>query len=136
MSDNMIKIDKDTQILLGELDVIDLDKDAAFVLDSVKARLVEDICQAMKAKGINQSELAKRLGKTKQYVSRILNETANFTLASIVEISIALGCSVELRLNAQTDENSENEFIKQVDLSQLKTESNRDDDKDYLSSVA
>ena len=111
MSDNMIKIDKDTQALLGELDVIDLDKDPEFVLDSIKARFVEDICQAMKAKGISQSDLARLLGKTKQYVSRVLNETANFTLSSIVEISIALGCSVELRINAQPDETSQDESV-------------------------
>ncbi len=122
MRNNMIEIDKDTQALLGELDVIDLDKDPAFVLDSIKARFVEDVCQAMKVKGINQSDLAKLLGKTKQYVSRVLNETANFTLSSIVEISIALGCSVELRIKSQPDETTQGESVRRFECEFIKND--------------
>ncbi len=93
-----MKIDKDTKKLLDDLECIDLDNDVAFITESIKAKFVEDVCQIMEAKGISKSELAKRLNKSKQYVSRVLNETTNFTMKSMVEISMALGCSIELKM--------------------------------------
>ena len=108
-----MKIDKETEALLDSLNAIDLDKDTAFIIDSIKAGFVEDVSQSMKAKGINKSELARRLGKSKQYVSRVLNETANFTLSSIVEISNALGCTIELKIKDNAGDYIQNDLVEQ-----------------------
>ncbi len=76
----------------------DFDKDPEFVFDCLKGFFVADIYFAMNKQGINKKELAEKLGKSKQYVGRVLNENANFTLKSLAEIACALDMNVEARL--------------------------------------
>lgn len=87
----------DDEILKG-LNKRDLDKDKQFVVDSLKARFVEDICCALKENFITEEEFASRLGKSKMYVSRLLNEKVNFSLGALVDIGFALDMDVSLRL--------------------------------------
>lgn len=84
--------------ILKRLDDCDLDKDRQFVVDSLKARFVEDVCQALKENSITEGELASRLGKSKAYVSRLLNEKVDFSLGALADIGIALDMDVSLRL--------------------------------------
>ena len=76
----------------------DFDADPAFAADYIKSQFVEEILQAMDAQNLSRTELAERLGKTKQYISRVLNETANFTIETMVEISHALGKRLVVQL--------------------------------------
>lgn len=75
-----------------------LDADPRFVAEFLKARFVEDILRAMERTGLNKNTLATRLGKSRQYVGRVLNERANFTIETMAEIACALG----LRLSVKT----------------------------------
>jgi len=93
--------DIDIKALLVGLEYKDLDKDEVFVKNSLKARIVEDILLAMKEDGLTQATLAKRLNKSRQYISKILNETANFTLDTIVEIALALDRTISIRIIKQ-----------------------------------
>lgn len=79
---------------------VDLDSDPDFVSDFLKAQFAEDVYQAMAEKGLNKNALSKKLGKTRQYVGRILNESANFTFRTIAEIACALGRQVSVRMIA------------------------------------
>jgi transcriptional regulator with XRE-family HTH domain len=45
----------------------------------------------MKKEGVKKAELAKRLGKSRAYVTKILQGNANFTLDTLVIIARALG---------------------------------------------
>jgi transcriptional regulator with XRE-family HTH domain len=47
-------------------------------------------------------ELARRLGKSRAYVTKVLRGTTNFTLESLVRIGRALSCEVELDLLPMT----------------------------------
>lgn len=76
---------------------LSLDKDPEFVADYLKASIVEEILEAMEESGVTRSDLAEMLGKTRQYVSRVLNENTNFTLRSIAEFSCALDRRVAIR---------------------------------------
>lgn len=76
----------------------DLGADPGFVSETLKADVVEEALQAMKRQGVTQSELARRIGKSRQYVSRLLNESANFTLETIAELSCALGQRVTVKM--------------------------------------
>ena len=78
----------------------DFDADPAFAADYMKSKFVEEILQAMEAQNLTRTELAVRLGKKKQYVSRVLNETSNFTIETMVEISHALGKRLVVKLEA------------------------------------
>jgi len=81
-----------------EAAAVDLDLNPAFVADFLKAQFVEDILRTMEASGLNKNALAEKLGKSRQYVGRILNETGNFTIETMAEIGCALGAQVAIRL--------------------------------------
>ncbi|MFW6302994.1 MAG: helix-turn-helix transcriptional regulator [Candidatus Sumerlaeota bacterium] len=82
----------------GEDEDTDLFFDPEIVVGVTKAMIVEDILVAMEEDGVTRSELAERMGKSRQYVSRILNETANFTLETLARISCALERDLFVRL--------------------------------------
>jgi len=90
-----------TEEVLAKIDEsrLNLDSDPKFVATFLKGQFVADVYRAMDEMGINKSELADRLGKSKQYVGRILNETANFTIETLAEISCSLGRKVAIRVH-------------------------------------
>ena len=88
---------------LKELEPLNLDKDPEYVADFMKGMLIEDILKVMEENNISKVKLADKLGKSRQYVTRILNETANFTLKSIAEIACALEMQVQARIYAQDE---------------------------------
>lgn len=57
-----------------------------------------DILAAMKEEGVNKKQLAEKLGKSQQYVSRIMNETAKMDLEKLANIAIVLNRKVEIRM--------------------------------------
>jgi len=82
---------------LKDMPIINYDKDVDFVTSYIRGMFVEDVLKAMKEKNILKIDLAKRLGKSRQYVGRVLNETSNFTIESMVEIAIALDMKIEVK---------------------------------------
>jgi len=103
-------IPEDIQTLLNETpdtagyaeeiqaDLARLEAEPEWVADYLKMQFVEDTLAAMERQGIDRSELARRLGKSRQYVGRVLNERANFTLDSMAQIACALGAHIATRL--------------------------------------
>jgi DNA-binding phage protein len=77
-----------------------LDADPSFLAEFLKARFVEDVLRAMERAGLNKNTLATKLGKSRQYVGRILNEKANFTLETMADIACALGLRLSVRTHA------------------------------------
>ena len=69
-----------------------------FQIDNLKVEISEQIYQAMNQQGISNADLARRLGKSRAYVTKLLRGTTNFTLESLVRIGWALSCEVELEL--------------------------------------
>lgn len=56
----------------------------------------EEIVAQMEAKGITRTELARRLGVDKSYVTRMLNGMPNMTLKTLVSVASALDCRVSM----------------------------------------
>jgi transcriptional regulator with XRE-family HTH domain len=54
-------------------------------------QISEQIHLAMKRERVSNAELAKRLGKSRAYVTKILQGNANFTTDTLVQIAGALG---------------------------------------------
>lgn len=52
----------------------------------------------LEASGLSRSALARRLGASPAYVTKVLRGRTNFTLDSLVKIAAALGAEVEVRL--------------------------------------
>lgn len=74
------------QALVQEIKKTDtFDKELARNLVSDKIDLL------MKKEGVSKADLARRLGKSRAYVTKILQGNTNFTLDSLVQIARALG---------------------------------------------
>jgi len=75
-----------------------LDQDPEYVADYLKGLFVSEIYNAMDEQGINANQLAQRWGKSRQYLSKILNEDrrVNFTIDTIVDLMMQLDRRVEL----------------------------------------
>ncbi len=74
--------------------------DPAFLADYSKGLVVEDILRAMEDADLNRNTLAAKLGKSRQYVGKILDEEqpANFTIETLAELSSALGVKLHVRM--------------------------------------
>jgi transcriptional regulator with XRE-family HTH domain len=62
------------------------------------AELTEDICRLMEEKRISRAELARRLGTSRAYVTKLLDGNANFTLATMVKLAMALDGALHLHI--------------------------------------
>jgi len=78
----------------------ELGKNPKFLADYAKGLIVEDILRAMEDSGITRNALATKIGKSRQYVSKVLDEErrANFTIDSLAEFSTALDLQLCLRM--------------------------------------
>lgn len=66
-------------------------------IEAAKGELIMDvteaICEMIEKEGISRQELANRIGRTKGFVSQLLNGSRNMTLNTLAEIVVALGYS-------------------------------------------
>jgi ribosome-binding protein aMBF1 (putative translation factor) len=69
-------------------------KTLAYAQDGLKVDLSEEVWKGMKAKGLSQADLARKIGKSRAYVTKILKGTTNFT----VDTAAALLWAVDRRL--------------------------------------
>jgi hypothetical protein len=79
--------------------------DPAFLADYSKGLVVEDILRAMEDADLNRNTLAAKLGKSRQYVGKILDEEkpANFTIDTLAELSSALGVKLHVRMLPESE---------------------------------
>lgn len=62
--------------------------------------VTEDILIALEKKGLSKSDLAKRLGKSRAYVSQILDGNRNMTLGSLSDICYELGVKPDIKIGS------------------------------------
>ena len=60
--------------------------------------LAELIARLMEDRGVTKAELARRLGKSRAWVTQLLSGRANMTLRTFAEVTYALGAEVALSL--------------------------------------
>jgi ribosome-binding protein aMBF1 (putative translation factor) len=61
--------------------------------------LTEGVVREMERQSISRTELARRLGATPAYVTKILRGKVNFTLATMVRLARALDAELHVQLN-------------------------------------
>lgn len=66
-------------------------------IEGAKLQLATLILDRMEELGVNQSQLAERIGVSRQSISKILNGYSNLTLARMVKIARALNCGLQLQ---------------------------------------
>ncbi|MCH7226702.1 helix-turn-helix domain-containing protein [Haloferula sp. A504] len=67
-------------------------------VEAVSLEFTESLLDRMKEQGVNRTELARRLGTSLAYVSKVLNQPGNLTVDSLVKISDAVGCDLRAHL--------------------------------------
>ena len=60
---------------------------------------VRELERRMEEQGVSRAELARRLGTSKAYVTKVLSADANFTLATMNRLAAALGGEVHVRIS-------------------------------------
>ena len=73
-------------------------KNPEYLQEWLVINLSEDILAIMEEENLSRSDLAARLGVSRQYVTKLINRTPNLTLRSLAEIAAALGRQVTVRL--------------------------------------
>lgn len=58
----------------------------------------EELCRVMEEKGVSRAELARRVGSSAAYITKILRGNTNFTLATMAKFCRALGMDMRLHL--------------------------------------
>jgi len=58
----------------------------------------EDVCRLMEEQGVSRAELARRLGTSRAYVTKLLGGNANFTLQTMAKVAMALGAAVHVHV--------------------------------------
>ncbi|HZM01732.1 MAG TPA: helix-turn-helix transcriptional regulator [Candidatus Saccharimonadales bacterium] len=77
-----------------------LGENPAFLADYLKSRFVEEMLAAMEENGVSQTELAKRWGKSRQYLSKLLSENrrVNFTIETMCEFAGLLNRRLDIKV--------------------------------------
>lgn len=58
----------------------------------------EELCRLMDEQEVNRAELARRVKKSRSYITKVLRGDANFTLATMTNLARALGAEVKMHL--------------------------------------
>lgn len=72
--------------------------DPEFIAHGVILEFTEKIVTIMKEQNINRTELAKKLGVSKAFITKLLNGNPNLTIKSMVSIANILGCELNIDL--------------------------------------
>jgi transcriptional regulator with XRE-family HTH domain len=75
-----------------------VEKSVEYHVDCTALQLTEELTRAMTDQGVSRAELARRLGTSPAYVSKVLRGDANLTLATITKLAMALGRTVHIGL--------------------------------------
>ena len=76
--------------------------------------VTENFCALLEEEKINKSTLAKIMGKTKGYISQLLNGGKNLTLRSMADVAFSLGYIVRVTLTKKEATRDVNSFITSV----------------------
>lgn len=66
--------------------------------ETLIVEISETIWQAMENQQVSKAELAKRLGKSRAYVSQLLDGSRNMTLRTLADIATVLNIKIHIQL--------------------------------------
>jgi transcriptional regulator with XRE-family HTH domain len=67
-------------------------------IDGPISEFTEDLSRLMKEQGVNRAELARRMGTSRAYITKMLGGNANFTLLTMVKLAMALEGAVHIHI--------------------------------------
>jgi len=75
-------------------------------IEKLQNEIFRQVYVYMEKEGLNQSQLAIRLGVSKGYVSQILNGNFNFTIKKLIELSLSIDVFPEIRFKPFSENNN------------------------------
>jgi transcriptional regulator with XRE-family HTH domain len=76
-------------------------KSVDFWVDGPITEFAEDIWRLMEEQNVSRAELARRLGTSRAYITKLLGGNANFTLETMTKVAMAFGCTVHVHVADQ-----------------------------------
>ena len=67
-------------------------------IDGPISEFTEDLSRLMKEQNVNRAELARRMGTSRAYITKMLGGNANFTLLTMVKLAMALDGAVHIHI--------------------------------------
>jgi len=80
-----------------------------YAIEGLVTEAGEFIARLMEQQGVSKAELARRLGRSRAYVTRLLSGSANMTVRTLAEVAYALGA--EVKLQAASVETAERDTV-------------------------
>lgn len=80
------------------------DRPLSYWITLARMGFEEDLARLMGKKDVSRSDLARKVGVSPQFITKILNGTNNYTLATMAKLARGIGAVLEVRL---ADEGSE-----------------------------
>lgn len=80
----------------------ELQDDVGFLLEEAILEVTEAICKEMEKQKVSRADLAKRLNKSRAFITRMLNGQPNLTIKTMVEVANALDSKIHPQLVRKT----------------------------------
>lgn len=77
------------------------ERDPKYWVEYLKIVFSEDVGRLMDEHGMNQADLAGKLGTSRAYITRLFRGTFNPTIETLVKVALALDARVALHLHAR-----------------------------------
>lgn len=75
-----------------------LEESDTYRIEALKVEIAEQIYVAMEQQKVKNVDLARRLGTSRAYITKLLQGNVNFTIDSLVKVAEALDCHLNLQL--------------------------------------
>lgn len=72
---------------------------ADYWIDGPISEFTRDLDRLMKEKEVSRAELARRMGTSRAYITKMLGGNANFTLMTMVKLAMALDGAVHIHIS-------------------------------------
>ena len=70
----------------------------SYLRAGIEIEFTEELCRVMSEQNINRADLARRMGTSPAYITKILNGSVNFTTVTMAKLSKAVGLELRLHL--------------------------------------
>lgn len=71
-----------------------------YAIEGLVTDAAELVARLMQEQGVNKAELARRLGKSRSWVTQLLSGQANMTIRTFAEVAYQLGAQVKLNVQS------------------------------------
>lgn len=89
-------------------------------IETAKLEFADEIYDHMEQQGLNQSQLAEKLDRSKQYVSKLLSGYANPSIATMVKVARRLNCKFSFRLEPKVEQFAKWKNTKKTSFQEIK----------------